>query len=87
MSALFVKYSTVSRQWVGLIIQASPFYFPVAPQALKVDPPPMIFDEFSPACFNFTHGNYREMEFYSPAYPNQYPNKIDCVMYLQGKKT
>jgi len=55
------------------------------PLALKVSPPPMVFDDFNPACWNFTHGNYRDMEFYSPLYPDQYPNEIDCVMYLQGR--
>lgn len=56
----------------------------LGPSSLTVDPPPMINDNINPACFNFTHGNYNNMEFYSPGYPNQYPNKIDCVMYLQA---
>ncbi|KAL4234609.1 Domain first found in C1r [Mactra antiquata] len=56
------------------------------PSALTVDPPPMVNEYTNPACYNFTHGNYQDMEFYSPAYPDQYPNKVDCVMYLQAPR-
>ncbi|XP_052819353.1 neuropilin and tolloid-like protein 1 isoform X2 [Mya arenaria] len=69
---------------VAVILLDVVFTSSIGPQSLKVGPPPMIFDDFSPACFNFTHGNYQEMEFYSPGYPQQYPNEIDCVMYLQA---
>ncbi|XP_053402482.1 neuropilin and tolloid-like protein 1 isoform X2 [Mercenaria mercenaria] len=56
----------------------------LGPSLLTVEPPPMVNDYINPACYNFTHGNYHNMEFYSPGYPKQYPNKIDCVMYLQA---
>ena len=57
----------------------------MVPSALLVEPPPTYNDNISPECYNFTRGNWQDMEFYSPGYPNRYPNKIDCVMYLQGE--
>jgi hypothetical protein len=71
----------------GKISDMYNFYFSVGPSLLTVDPPPMVNDNINPDCYNFTHGNYHNMEFYSPGYPSQYPNNIDCVMYLQGMST
>ena len=68
-----------------LLIVSIIFLFPVIPSALLVEPPPTYNDNISPECSNFTHGNWEAMEFYSPGYPDKYPNKIDCVMYLQGE--
>ncbi|KAK6174653.1 hypothetical protein SNE40_017889 [Patella caerulea] len=56
----------------------------VRPASLTVRPPPMINDEIDPKCWNFTHGNWKKMEFYSPNYPNNYHNNSDCVQYLEA---
>ena len=63
------------------------FSFTVVPSSLTVEPPPMYNDNLNPECYNFTRGNWPDMEFFSPDYPERYPNKVDCVMYLQGKYT
>lgn len=36
-------------------------------------------------CWKFTVGYPREMEFYSPLYPENYPSKIDCLKTIEGK--
>ncbi|PVD21332.1 hypothetical protein C0Q70_19505 [Pomacea canaliculata] len=54
-----------------------------APATLRIRPPPMIADPVSPECYNFTYGNWRKQEFYSPNYPGPYLNNTDCVLYLE----
>ena len=44
----------------------------------------MTADPISPDCYNFTVGNWRRQEFYSPNYPGEYINNTDCVLYLEG---
>ncbi|XP_046386437.1 uncharacterized protein LOC124156137 [Ischnura elegans] len=39
-----------------------------------------------PACFNFSVGNPEGGEFFSPNYPNNYPNHTDCTRVLQAKQ-
>lgn len=56
-----------------------------APATLRIRPPPMIADPVSPECYNFTYGNWRKQEFYSPNYPGPYLNNTDCVLYLEGR--
>ncbi|XP_041375207.1 neuropilin and tolloid-like protein 2 [Gigantopelta aegis] len=56
----------------------------LAPAALRVRPPPMIRDHIAPTCWNFTYGNWKKMEFYSPNYPHEYYNNTDCVLYLEA---
>ncbi|KAL8589309.1 hypothetical protein ACOMHN_052312 [Nucella lapillus] len=56
---------------------------PRAPAALRIRPPPMLADLISPDCYNFTVGNWRKQEFYSPNYPGEYLNNTDCVLYLE----
>ncbi|KAK0044970.1 neuropilin and tolloid-like protein 2, partial [Biomphalaria pfeifferi] len=53
--------------------------------SLSIGPPPMINDEIHPSCWNFTHGNWRIQEFYSPNFPGEYATDVDCVQYLQGE--
>ncbi|XP_076449143.1 uncharacterized protein LOC143285631 [Babylonia areolata] len=55
-----------------------------APSALRVRPPPMTADPISPDCYNFTIGNWKLQEFYSPNYPGEYLNDTDCVLYLEA---
>jgi hypothetical protein len=40
--------------------------------------------EKSMSCFNFTVGNERMGEFYSPNYPNNYPNDTECERVIKG---
>lgn len=35
-------------------------------------------------CYNFTHGDPNKGEFYSPGYPNNYPNNTDCTFVITG---
>ncbi|XP_059156606.1 uncharacterized protein LOC131941379 [Physella acuta] len=51
---------------------------------LNVAPPPMIMDDIDPVCYNFTIGNWRVQEFFSPNYPGEYLNNTDCVLYLEA---
>ncbi|KAI8746630.1 neuropilin and tolloid protein 2, partial [Biomphalaria glabrata] len=51
--------------------------------SLSIGPPPMINDEIHPSCWNFTYGNWRIQEFYSPNFPGEYATDVDCVQYLQ----
>jgi len=44
----------------------------------KMDP------EKSMSCFNFTVGNERMGEFFSPNYPNNYPNDTECERVIKG---
>ncbi|XP_055892124.1 neuropilin and tolloid-like protein 2 isoform X2 [Biomphalaria glabrata] len=44
----------------------------------------MINDEIHPSCWNFTYGNWRIQEFYSPNFPGEYATDVDCVQYLQA---
>jgi len=41
--------------------------------------------ESAPGCFNFSYGAPDRMEFYSPSYPNNYPNHTDCIKVLKGE--
>nr|KAG5707213.1 hypothetical protein BaRGS_017897 [Batillaria attramentaria] len=54
-----------------------------APALLQIRPPPMTADPISPDCYNFTYGNWRRQEFYSPNFPDDYLNNTDCVLYLE----
>lgn len=36
-------------------------------------------------CYNFTIGNKHLKEFYSPNFPNFYPNDTECERVIQGK--
>lgn len=36
------------------------------------------------ACQAFVEGNPERQEFYSPGWPDPYPNKTDCVLILEG---
>ncbi|CAG5120136.1 unnamed protein product, partial [Candidula unifasciata] len=51
--------------------------------SLMIGPPPMIKDDIDPNCWNFTYGNWRIQEFYTPNYPGEYLNNTDCVLYLE----
>ncbi|KAL3859676.1 hypothetical protein ACJMK2_009884 [Sinanodonta woodiana] len=51
---------------------------------LTISPPPMTADYIDPKCWNFTYGNWENMEFYSPNYPNHYLNDVECVTYLEA---
>lgn len=37
------------------------------------------------ACYNFSVGDKTKGEFYSPNYPNNYPNQTDCILKIEGK--
>lgn len=39
----------------------------------------------SDPCYRFTNVDKVKQEFYSPGYPNNYPNKTECVLILTGK--
>lgn len=39
----------------------------------------------SDKCEKFQVGDPTKQEFYSPNYPEQYPNQTDCVRVLEGK--
>jgi len=57
-----------------------------APAALTSDHhQALIGDLVKKECWNFTHGDPTQGVFYSPSYPNKYPNDIECVQYLEGK--
>lgn len=36
-------------------------------------------------CYNFTVGDRSKGEFYSPRYPNEYPNNTECIAVLTGE--
>jgi hypothetical protein len=36
-------------------------------------------------CKAFAEGNPERGEFYSPNYPDNYPNNIECTRLLEGK--
>lgn len=36
------------------------------------------------ACYNFTIGDRTKGEFYSPGYPNNYPNNTECIALITG---
>ncbi|MPC37275.1 hypothetical protein E2C01_030749 [Portunus trituberculatus] len=36
-------------------------------------------------CACFSQPNTADMEFYSPLFPNNYPNSTECVLRLEGK--
>ena len=37
-------------------------------------------------CYNFTLGDRNKGEFYSPMYPNNYPNNTECIALITGKR-
>lgn len=37
------------------------------------------------ACYNFTIGDRTKGEFYSPGYPNNYPNNTECIALITGE--
>ncbi len=41
--------------------------------------------EKSKNCFNFTVGNPGSFEFFSPNYPNNYPNDTECERVIKGE--
>lgn len=41
--------------------------------------------EPSDPCYRFTNVDKVKQEFYSPDYPDNYPNNTDCVLILTGK--
>ncbi len=47
----------------------------------KVPMNPQLMEDY---CLNFTVGNEREKEFYSPAYPDNYPPGIVCTRVLSA---
>ena len=46
---------------------------------------PVIGDYTPQICWNFTHGDTNQHEFYSPGYPQNYPNSTQCIGLLVGK--
>ena len=36
-------------------------------------------------CWNFSLGDWRQHEFYSPHFPDVYPNNTECIQLLKGK--
>lgn len=36
-------------------------------------------------CYNFTVGDRNKGEFYSPMYPNNYPNNTECIALITGQ--
>lgn len=36
-------------------------------------------------CHAFSNADFDRQEFYSPGYPEFYPNHTDCVLVLEGK--
>ena len=43
-----------------------------------------ILEDEDVRCHNFSVGNPRLQEFYSPGYPGKYPPKSDCILALKG---
>ena len=37
-------------------------------------------------CFNFSVGDRRKQEFYSPGFPAEYPSRVDCILILKGHR-
>ena len=35
-------------------------------------------------CWNFTLGDWKRQEFYSPQFPDVYPNNTECIQLLKG---
>ena len=48
-------------------------------------PPPVNEDKVDKKCWNFTIGNKKIKEFYSPNYPNNYFNQTYCTFVLEGR--
>ena len=42
-------------------------------------------DSVPAECWNFTYGDPTNMEFFSPNFPNLYPNNVICAHYIEGK--
>jgi hypothetical protein len=42
-------------------------------------------DSHTEKCKEFTQGNPKRREFYSPNYPGNYPSNTECVKLLEGK--
>ncbi|KAG8240119.1 hypothetical protein J437_LFUL019756 [Ladona fulva] len=52
----------------------------------RARPPRNLDDSRSiPACYNFSVGNPEKGEFFSPNYPNNYPNHTDCIRVLSSE--
>ncbi|XP_069114101.1 uncharacterized protein [Argopecten irradians] len=45
----------------------------------------LLGDIVTPQCWNFTNGDRLRAEFYSPSYPEEYPNDIECTQYLEAQ--
>ncbi|XP_033754730.1 uncharacterized protein LOC117337738 [Pecten maximus] len=45
----------------------------------------LLGDIVTPECWNFTNGDRLRAEFYSPNYPEEYPNDIECTQYLEAQ--
>ncbi|XP_060073814.1 uncharacterized protein LOC132553575 isoform X2 [Ylistrum balloti] len=54
-------------------------------EALVYPQQSLLGDIVSPACWNFTYGDRLRAEFYSPNYPEEYPNDIECTQYLEAQ--
>lgn len=52
-----------------------------APTSLTYSRQHLLGNKIDHACTNFTFGS---MEFYSPNYPENYPNNIECVRAIEG---
>lgn len=56
-------------------------FFLDAPTSLTYSRQHLLGNKIDHACTNFTFGS---MEFYSPNYPEKYPNSIECVRAIEG---
>ena len=48
---------------------------------------PVAGDYVPLTCWNFTIGDWKHREFYSPQYPDNYSNSTECMQLLVGKYT
>ncbi|XP_012939622.1 uncharacterized protein LOC101845248 [Aplysia californica] len=88
---IYINTLTPSALWgailllfISCITMATAQSYGGSPASLLIGPPPMILDEIDPTCWNFTYGNWRVQEFYSPNYPGEYLNNTDCILYLEA---
>ena len=47
--------------------------------------PPVVGDFVPQNCWNFTLGDWRQHEFYSPNFPEFYTNNTECIQLLVGE--
>jgi hypothetical protein len=75
----------LSSNCMKIIIIIFFIFFIGSPNSLTLNDQPEVSDSVPAECWNFTHGDPNNMEFFSPNFPNLYPNNVNCAHYIEGK--